>query len=107
MARRERLDLVRFEAVRRQRREQAYLAHRRRYEAWRAQEERLRSLVPKALEVLERALDDPHEGPKLALAVLRAAGLWGLEPVRRPDAWAYQLDPGFEDGLAAAGEAEP
>ncbi|MCM8750411.1 hypothetical protein NET02_14770 [Thermomicrobiaceae bacterium CFH 74404] len=102
--RRERLE--RLEAARR-RREQAYLAHRQRYEAWSAQEERLRGLVPKALAVLERALDDPEQGPKLALAVLKAVGLWGLEPVRRPDAWAYQLAAEFEDALATGGEAEP
>jgi len=68
-----------------------YRAHQRRYQAWCQYEEQLRALVPKALAVLERALDDPVEGPKLALAVLRAAGLWGLRPVREPDVVTYQL----------------
>jgi hypothetical protein len=90
MAARRREVLERSEAAQRAR-EQAYLEHRRRYEAWRQQEEQLRALVPKALEVLGRALDDPGQGPKLALAVLRAAGLGGLKPVSMPEAWAYQL----------------
>lgn len=72
--RRERVE--RQEAARRIR-EQAYRDHQRRYEAWAVAEERLRALVPKALEVQERALEDPEQGPKLALAVLKAAERWG------------------------------
>jgi hypothetical protein len=53
--------------------------------------EQLRGLVPKALAVLERALDDPEQGAKVALAVLRAVGLWGLKPVKEPDLLAYHL----------------
>ncbi len=106
MATRRREALQLFEAARR-RREEAYRAHRRRYEAWSQQEGRLRALVPKALEVLERALDDPEQGPKLALAVLKAAGLWGLKPVSKPDAWAYRLSAEFEDALGGDGECAP
>lgn len=86
--RRERLE--RQEALRRSR-AQAYQEHLQRYEAWAAAEERLRALVPKALAVLERALDDPEQGPRLAVMVLKAAGLWGLKPVSKPEAWTYQL----------------
>jgi hypothetical protein len=85
----------------------AYEEHRRRYEAWSQQEERLRALVPKALAVLERALEDPHEGPRLALAVLKAAGLWGLEPVREPSALAYQLSAELADALGGDEECAP
>jgi hypothetical protein len=106
--RRDRLE--RLEAAQRAR-EQAYLEHWRHYEAWSQQEARLRALVPKALEVLERALEDPHEGPRLALAVLRAAGLWGLKPVSRPEAWAYQLSAELDEVLAGGsvsiGEGAP
>jgi ferric-dicitrate binding protein FerR (iron transport regulator) len=85
----------------------AYEEHRRRYEAWCQQEERLRALVPKALEVLERALDDPEQGPRLALAVLKAAGLWGLEPVDEPSARSYQLSAALADALGGDEECAP
>lgn len=49
---------------------------------------RLRALAPKALAVLKRALDDPEQGPKLALAVLRACGLC-VGGVPKPDWVAY------------------
>lgn len=98
--------LEQLESARR-RREEAYRAHQRRYEAWTQHEEQLRGLVPKALEVLERALDDPEQGPKLALAVLKAAGLWGLKPVSQPEAWAYQLSAELEAELGGDGELAP
>lgn len=69
---------------------------------------RLRALAPKALAVLKRALDDPEQGPKLALAVLRACGLWQLEPVPKPDWVAYQLsaevDAFLADGLGVTAD---
>jgi hypothetical protein len=85
----------------------AYEQHARRWQEWSQQEERLRALVPKALEVLERELDDPEQGPKLALAVLKAAGLWGLKPVSRPEAWAYQLSAELADALGGDEECAP
>ncbi|MCM8746786.1 hypothetical protein NET03_09640 [Thermomicrobium sp. CFH 73360] len=93
--RRERL--VRQEAARQARVWEEYQAHLRRYEAWAVAEERLRALVPKALDVVERTLDDPAQGPKVALALLRAAGLWGLEPVSKPSLRLYQLSADLED----------
>ncbi len=86
----------------------AYEEHARRWQEWSQQEARLRALVPKALEVLERALEDPEQGPRLALAVLRAAGLWGLKPVSRPDPLLYQLSARFDELRSDLGaEAAP
>jgi len=42
---------------------------------WERSADRLRSLVPKAIAVLEAALDSPLPDPKTALDVLRLAGL--------------------------------
>jgi hypothetical protein len=80
---------------------QAYQDHRRRYEEWSRFEARLRSLVPTALDVLERALDDPEQGLRLALAVLRAVGLWGLQRVTEPNPVLYQLSVGLSARLAS------
>lgn len=84
-------------AAARRARVQAYQEQMRRYEAWAAAEEQLRALLPKALAVLERSLDDPLAGPRVALALLRAAGLWGLEPVRKPDPFLSGLSAVLED----------
>lgn len=55
--------------------------------------------------MLERALGDPEQGPKLALAVLRAVG---VEPVPKPDWVAYQLsaevDAFLADGLGVTAD---
>jgi hypothetical protein len=58
------------------------------YRAWQAHVARLRALVPKAVAALDEALDDrgdPKQRTTVALAILRAVGLWGLEPPRRPE----------------------
>src|SRR5262245_48004806 len=50
----------------------------RRREAWTAVTDRLRALVPKALEVLERELEGETPLPA-ALHILKACGLYGLQ----------------------------
>jgi hypothetical protein len=51
--------------------------HARQRELWQGNAERLRSLVPKALDTLERWLAS-HNGLTAAVHVLKAAGLYGL-----------------------------
>jgi hypothetical protein len=52
--------------------------HARQHELWQGNAERLRSLVPKALETLEGSLSDEKQGVAAAVHVLKAAGLYGL-----------------------------
>jgi hypothetical protein len=52
--------------------------HARQRELWQGNAERLRSLVPKALETLEGSLSDEKQGVAAAVHVLKAAGLYGL-----------------------------
>jgi transposase-like protein len=54
----------------------------RRRELWEAASERLRTLVPGALDVLESAV--ANGDLRAALGVLKAAGLHGLEPPEGP-----------------------
>ena len=78
-----------------------YVQGYRRYRDWQATEDRLRALVPKALGVLERTLDDDAE-PKAALtaalSVLRAAGLQNLERPDKPNRYLVgnEIDPELE-----------
>jgi hypothetical protein len=78
-----------------------YMQSYRRYRDWQATEDRLRSLVPKALGVLERTLDSGDGGAalKAALSVLRAAGLQNLERPDMPDHFltAHEIDPELEE----------
>lgn len=64
--------------------EQRFQAAHKRYAEWQAIQERFRDLAPKALTVLERALDEPECDPKLALLVLRMVGLDNLPAPVRP-----------------------
>jgi malate synthase len=52
--------------------------HARQRELWQGNAERLRSLVPKALETLEAAVTDEKQGVAAAVHILKAAGLYGL-----------------------------
>jgi hypothetical protein len=56
---------------------QAVLNARRR-ELFAENQERLRSLVPKALETLEGSLGDKRQAMATAVHILKAAGLYGL-----------------------------
>jgi len=59
----------------------------RRLADWESSADRLRSLVPKALDALEESLEDgadPKQKMTVALAVLRAAGLGALPAPERP-----------------------
>lgn len=49
---------------------------------WEAQSDRLRALKPKALSLLEVAID--NGSVNAAVAVLKAAGLYGLQPPEGP-----------------------
>jgi len=99
-ARREARQRAQEEAQERQHRQAAvvqarYVRGYRRYREWEATEDRLRSLAPKALEVQERALSqdtDPKLATTVAVAVLRAAGLAGLERPRMPNRYALELE---------------
>jgi hypothetical protein len=50
----------------------------RRQELWTGHVERLRSLVPKAMDTLEAAVSDEQQGVAVAVHILKAAGLYGL-----------------------------
>jgi hypothetical protein len=50
----------------------------RRQELWTGHAERLRSLVPKAMDTLEAAVSDEQQGLTAAVHILKAAGLYGL-----------------------------
>jgi hypothetical protein len=50
----------------------------RRRELWRDSTERLRSLVPQALETLQASLSDEKQGMAAAVHILKAAGLYAL-----------------------------
>jgi hypothetical protein len=52
--------------------------HTRQRELWQGNAERLRSLVPKALETLEAAVSDEKQSMAAAVHILKAAGLYGL-----------------------------
>ncbi len=52
--------------------------HARQRELWSGHAERLRSLIPKALETLEGSLGDEKQGMAAAVHILKAAGLYGL-----------------------------
>jgi len=73
--------------------ERRYLEHVGRFHAWQAGADRLRSLVPKALDVIEKSLEDeadPKQRMAAALAVLRAAGLGALEVPEIPSQYAIE-----------------
>jgi hypothetical protein len=53
--------------------------HARRQELWAHMVDKLRALVPRALEVVEKALDGENPLPA-AIHVIRAAGLYGVPP---------------------------
>jgi transposase len=50
----------------------------RRQELWTGHVERLRSLVPKAMDALEVAVSDEKQGVAAAVHILKAVGLYGL-----------------------------
>jgi hypothetical protein len=50
----------------------------RRQELWTGHVERLRSLVPKAMDTLEAAVSDEKQGVVVAVHILKAVGLYGL-----------------------------
>jgi hypothetical protein len=50
----------------------------RRQELWTGHVERLRSLVPKAMDTLEAAASDEKQGVAVAVHILKAVGLYGL-----------------------------
>jgi transposase len=50
----------------------------RRQELWTGHVERLRSLVPKAMDTLEVAVNDEKQGVAVAVHILKAVGLYGL-----------------------------
>ncbi len=52
--------------------------HARQRELWQGHVERLRSLVPKAMDALEVAVSDEKQGVAAAVHILKAAGLYGL-----------------------------
>ncbi len=52
--------------------------HARQRELWQGHVERLRSLVPKAMDTLEVAVSDEKQGVAAAVHILKAAGLYGL-----------------------------
>ncbi len=52
--------------------------HARQRELWQGHVERLRSLVPKAMDTLEAAVSDEQQGVAVAVHILKAAGLYGL-----------------------------
>jgi hypothetical protein len=76
---------------------------RKRERQWQAVEDRLRALAPKALDVLEQALDagpDPESrkmAVSVALAILRAAGLNGLPRPEAPSKEILRLQAAFGD----------
>ena len=59
--------------------------HSRRQELWNGMTDTLRGLLPKALEVLARALDGDTPLPA-AVHVLKACGLYGMLPPQGPTA---------------------
>jgi len=75
--------------------EQHYQEQRSRYQRWVETEERLRDLVPKALETLSEALEDRTDQKQrvsVALAVLRMAGLADLQRPKEPNRDSALLD---------------
>ncbi len=52
--------------------------HARQRELWAGHVERLRSLVPKAMDALEVAVSDEKQGVAAAVHILKAVGLYGL-----------------------------
>ena len=86
-----------------------FLGHlnRRRADMWSASGQRLRSLLPKAVDVIERALDGEEvskQALRTALAMVKMAGL-GSDPavIDRPEV----LDPMNADGQLANGAMVP
>jgi hypothetical protein len=70
-----------------------------RFTDWQSYADRLRAMVPKALDALEDILEtgiDPKQKAAVALAVLRAAGLGALEAPHRP----YESSPLGVDSTA-------
>ncbi len=59
--------------------------NRRRKELWADGVDRLRALIPKALDTLERELEQGEMGPRLALQILKLAGLERLGGSIGPD----------------------
>ncbi len=56
--------------------------HARQRELWQGHVERLRSLVPKAMDTLEAAVSDEKQGVAVAVHILKAVGLYGLPEPR-------------------------
>lgn len=67
----------------------------RRQAIWGTAVDKLRSLVPKSLEILERELDQADEPAKIALGILKLAGLDGA---RTGDLGGYMI--GSSDAVA-------
>lgn len=71
----------------------------RRQELWRESSDRLRALVPQALDVLSDWMKS-HKGLDAAVHVLKAAGLYGLsapaEPTRADEIEAEQMGHGWK-----------
>lgn len=59
---------------------------------WEDYGSRLRALVPKALDVIAEALDDPAQAPKIALAVLKLAGLNDVHAPLPPSRMTFGLN---------------
>ena len=75
--------------------EAVYQNKMRRYADWEDCADRLRSLVPKALDALEKGLEDgadPKQRMTVALAVLRAAGMGALDPPNKPSEYVTVSD---------------
>jgi len=92
--------------------------NRRRADLWGTAAERLRALLPKALDVLANQLDDQDHGLQAAIAVVRLAGLEKIgAPKGETDAdtiidglaWKHELaDASLEDRfLAKTGGGKP
>ena len=80
--------------------ERRYQAERERHRQFEAMADRLRALAPKALDVLERALDqtgDPKRAEAAALAVLRATGLGDLSKPTAPSRQILELQASLGD----------
>jgi len=65
--------------------------NRRRQELWSAHADRLRSLLPAALQVLENTLECEPDGWRVALAIVKMADFGALAPSGETDPAAIEL----------------
>lgn len=91
--------------------EARYIQQYRCYRDWEAIEDRLRALVPKALAVLEKALEpeaDPKQAVTVAAMVLRLAGLQELRRPSKPNRLLieHEIEPALELDVAEGGPGE-